>query len=80
MHVGEVQLDGPDEPEILEREQGGEIDFDQESVVDQEQEIFHDSGTEYYGKPGEEFPEAEWDLEEGDCYEGEENLSPFLLF
>ena len=74
MHVGEVQLDGPDEPEILEGEQGGDIDFVPESVVEQEQEIFHEAG--YYG----EFPEDEWDMEEGDCYEGEENLSPFLLF
>ena len=78
--MGEVQLDGPEEPEVLEREQNGEINFDQESVVDQGQEIFPDSGPEYYGEPGEEFPEAEWDLEESDCYEGGENLSPFLLF
>ena len=78
MHIGEVLLDGVEEPEILEGEQGGDIDFVPESVVEQEQEIFHEAG--YYGEQGDEFSEAEWDMEEGDCYEGEENLSPFLLF
>ena len=77
MHVGEVQLDETDEPEISEGEQGGDIDFVPEYVVEQEQEMFREAG--YYGEPGNEFPEAEWDMEEGDCFEGEENLSPFLL-
>ena len=78
MHVREVLLDGVDEPEILEGEQDGDVDFAPEAVVEQQQEMFQKA--EYYGEQGDEFPEAEWDMEQGDFYEGEENLSPFLLF
>ena len=78
MQVGEVLLDGVDEPGILEGEQDGDIDFVPEAVMEQEQEMFQEA--EYYGEQGDDFPEAEWDMGEGDCYEGEDNLSPFLLF
>ena len=44
------------------------------------QEIFPETGLENYGGQEEEFPENAWDLEEVDNYEGEESLSPFLLF
>ena len=78
MHIGEELLDGVEEPEILEGEQDVDVEFVPEAVEEQEQEMFQEAG--FYGEQGDDFPEAEWDMGEGDFYEGEENLFPFLLF
>ena len=77
VHTGEVLLERVDEPEILEGEQDGDVDFAPEAVVEQQQEMFQKA--EYYGEQWGDVPEADWEVGEGDFYE-EENLSPFLLF
>ena len=70
-------LNEVDEPDLLEGEQEGDVEFVPEAAVEQDQEVFQETGD--YGEQWDDFPEADWEVGESDFYE-EENLSPFLLF
>ena len=45
VHTGEVLLDEVVEPELLEAEQDGDGEFVPEAVVEQDQEMFQETGT-----------------------------------
>ena len=76
MHTGELMLDEVVEPELLEAEQDGDVEFVPEAAVEQDQELFQETGD--YEEQWDNFPEADWEVAENDFYE--DNLSPFLLF
>ena len=77
VHTGKVLLNEVDEPALLEGEQDGDVEFVPEAAVEQDQEMFQETGD--YGEQWDDFPEADWEVAESDFYE-EDNLSPFLLF
>ena len=77
VHTGEVLLNEVDEPELLEGEQDGNVEFVPEAAVAQDQEMFHEAGdyVEQWDEVGEQ-----WDEVGEDDFYDEENLSPFLLY
>ena len=76
MHTGELVLDEVVEPELLEAEQDGDVEFVPEAGVEQDHEMFQE--TEGYEEQWDNYPETDWEVAENDFYE--DNLSPFLLF
>ena len=76
MCTGELVLDEVVEPELLEAEQDGDVEFVPEAGVEQDHEMFQE--TEGYEEQWDNYPETDWEVAENDFYE--DNLSPFLLF
>ena len=67
VNTGELVLDEVVEPELLEAEQDGDVEFVPEAGVEQDHEMFQE--TEGYEEQWDNYPETDWEVAENDFYE-----------